>query len=54
MSLVANTLQGAGLIKYRRGNIQITNPEPLKEVACECYEVVRRETARLLPALPAN
>jgi CRP-like cAMP-binding protein len=42
VSLVANTLQHAGLIRYKRGHIQIMNLEGLQEVACECYETVKR------------
>jgi hypothetical protein len=41
VSLVANTLQQGGLIKYRRGHIELTNIPALKETACECYEAVR-------------
>ncbi|MFZ1989064.1 MAG: Crp/Fnr family transcriptional regulator [Alphaproteobacteria bacterium] len=48
VSLVANTLQQAGLIRYRRGRIEITNLEGLREVSCECYEIVRAHYDRLL------
>jgi CRP-like cAMP-binding protein len=41
VSLVANVLQHAGLIRYIRGQIEITNLEGLKETACECYETVK-------------
>src|SRR5215213_4548252 len=41
VSLVANTLQQAGLISYRRGKIKILNVEAISESACECYEAVR-------------
>ena len=41
VSLVANTLQQAGLIRYSRGHIDIANLEGLKETACECYETVK-------------
>jgi CRP-like cAMP-binding protein len=41
VSLVAGTLQSAGLIKYRRGHIQILDVDGLKEASCECYEVVK-------------
>ena len=37
VSIVANTLQQAGLIKYKRGNIRVLNLEGLRESACECY-----------------
>lgn len=48
VSLVATTLQQAGLIRYRRGHIQIMNSEGLQEIACECYETVKRNYDRLL------
>ena len=40
VSIVANTLQQAGLIKYKRGNIRVMNLEGLRESACECYATV--------------
>jgi CRP-like cAMP-binding protein len=48
VSLVANTLQQAGLIKYRRGHIRVLDVEGLREAACECYETVRVHADRLL------
>jgi CRP-like cAMP-binding protein len=44
----AHTLQNAGLIKYSRGRIQIVDVEGLREGACECYETVRSQYAKLL------
>lgn len=41
VSLVAGTLQSAGLIIYRRGHIRILNVEGVNEAACECYETVK-------------
>jgi CRP-like cAMP-binding protein len=40
-------LQRAGHIQCRRGHIQVTNAEGLKERACECYHVVKSELQRL-------
>jgi CRP-like cAMP-binding protein len=48
LSVVANTLQKAGFIRYKRGHIRILNVEGLKESACECYEVVKVHYDRLL------
>ena len=48
VTVVAHTLQSAGLIKYSRGKIQIIDAEALKDGACECYETIRRHYARLL------
>ncbi|MCC5859121.1 MAG: Crp/Fnr family transcriptional regulator [Ectothiorhodospiraceae bacterium] len=46
----AGRLQKAGLISYHRGHIFILDRAALEKRSCECYEVVRREYARLLPA----
>jgi CRP-like cAMP-binding protein len=45
----AGKLQKAGVISYQRGHIKVLNRPKLEGMSCECYEVVRRETARLLP-----
>jgi Mn-dependent DtxR family transcriptional regulator len=50
VSLVANTLQKAGLIQYRRGHIQLLNIEGLKQGSCECYATVKGHYDRLLRA----
>jgi len=49
-SLVAGALQRAGLIRYRRGHVQILDVEGLKEAACECYETIRAHYDQLLSA----
>ena len=48
VSLVANTLQKAGLIKYRRGHIRILDLAGMKEGSCECYATVKAHYDRLL------
>jgi CRP-like cAMP-binding protein len=45
----AGKLQKARVIRYSRGHITVLNRPRLEAMACECYSVVRRETARLLP-----
>ena len=45
----AGKLQKAGVISYSRGHIKVLDRPRLEGLSCECYEVVRRETARLLP-----
>jgi len=45
----AGNLQAAGLIHYSRGKITVVDRPKLETRVCECYEVVRRETDRLLP-----
>jgi CRP-like cAMP-binding protein len=48
VSLVAHALQQAGIIRYSRGHIHITNLEGLRESSCECYHVVKAQCDRLL------
>jgi CRP-like cAMP-binding protein len=50
----AGKLQAAGLISYSRGRIAVLDRRGLEARACECYEVVRRECDRLLPAATAT
>ncbi|HET7729305.1 MAG TPA: Crp/Fnr family transcriptional regulator [Usitatibacter sp.] len=45
----AGKLQKAGVINYRRGHITVLDRAKLERMSCECYQVVRRETDRLLP-----
>jgi CRP-like cAMP-binding protein len=53
ITVAAGTLQKAGLIRYERGHIQVTDRPGLENVACECYGIVRRASDRLL-GLPAG
>ena len=46
VSIVANTLQKAGLIKYRRGRIHVLDVKGLQKGACECYGTVKAHYAR--------
>jgi CRP-like cAMP-binding protein len=48
VSTVAHTLQRAGIIKYSRGTIEITNLEALREASCECYQAVNTQYKKLL------
>jgi CRP-like cAMP-binding protein len=48
VSLVAHTLQKAGLISYSRGRIKIIDLKGLRETACECYATVKLNYDRLL------
>jgi CRP-like cAMP-binding protein len=54
VSVIANTLQQAGFIRYRRGHIRILDVDGLRESACECYETVRSNAARLLEPQPRS
>lgn len=39
VTIVAGTLQKAGLITYRRGSLAIVDREKLEAASCECYRV---------------
>jgi CRP-like cAMP-binding protein len=45
----AGKLQQARVISYRRGHITVIDRSGLESQVCECYEVVKKEFARLLP-----
>jgi len=49
VTVVARALQAAGLIRYRRGIVDILDRAGLEAIACECYLAVRRNYERLLP-----
>ena len=46
-------LQQAGVINYQRGHITVLDRLRLEAQVCECYQVVKDEFGRLLPALYA-
>ena len=48
----ARKLQEAGLIQYSRGRIVVLDRLGIEARSCECYAVVKRESDRLLAALP--
>jgi CRP-like cAMP-binding protein len=48
VTTVARTLQEAGMIRYKRGKIEILDVEGLRESACECYETVKEQYRQLL------
>ena len=41
ITAIARTFQNAGLIRYRRGRIDVLDVEGLKSRSCECYETVK-------------
>jgi CRP-like cAMP-binding protein len=42
VTAIANVLQKAGLIFYKRGRIEIADRDGLERRSCECYETTRR------------
>lgn len=49
ITVVARTLQAAGLIRYSRGVITVLDRAGLEAASCECYWKVRETFERLLP-----
>jgi len=48
ISIVAHTLQQAGIISYSRDRIEIMNDQALQETTCECYGTVKARREQLL------
>ena len=49
VTAVARSLQDKGVIRYRRGVVDIVDRAGLQALTCECYGVIRRNYERLLP-----
>jgi hypothetical protein len=47
VTVVAGTLQAAGLIKYTHGKITILDRGRLEDASCECYATVKTHFDRL-------
>ena len=47
---VAGKFERQGIIKTRRGHTVVVNAPAIEAASCECYEVVKAEYDRLLPA----
>jgi CRP-like cAMP-binding protein len=50
VSIVAHALQDAGVIRYSRGHIDITNMDALRQTSCECYAAVKSKHEQLIGA----
>jgi CRP-like cAMP-binding protein len=50
VTVVARTLQEAGMIRYKRGHINLIDVPALQETACECYHTVKMNYDALLHA----
>lgn len=51
VTITAQALQTAGLIRYSRGRIHILNVEGLRDAACECYDAVKAYSEALVEKL---
>jgi len=54
LTLVARNLQESGLIKYRRGHIQVLDAVHLREASCECYGAINHHFERLIGWHPSE
>ena len=54
VTLIAQSLQDAGIITYRRGRIIICDTVKLQNVACECYRAAKSNYEALLPCPNAS
>jgi CRP-like cAMP-binding protein len=49
VSIAAGALQDSGLIRYRRGGVEILDLAGLERASCECYRAVRNQYDGMLP-----
>ncbi len=49
VTAAAQKLQQNGVIRYRRGHIEVLDRQRLEQHTCECYAVASKEYRRLLP-----
>jgi CRP-like cAMP-binding protein len=52
VNIAAGTLQRAGVIDYKRSYIRIENRERMEDVACECYQIVKKLSGDMYKKLP--
>jgi CRP-like cAMP-binding protein len=52
LTLAQGKLAKAGLIRTRRGHIDLVNIDGLHECSCECYDVLRKRAAVIFPTMP--
>ena len=53
VTLAARLLQSAGMIRYRRGHIQVVDRAGLDDAACECYAAIQEHTDDVFPTAAA-
>jgi CRP-like cAMP-binding protein len=54
VSMIAQELQRAGLIAFRKRGVMILDRKGLEEATCECYHAIRSLFDRLTPAVAAR
>jgi len=53
VTIAARLLQSAGLIRYRRGHIQVLDRAALEDTSCECYAVIRQNADKVFLGRPS-
>ncbi len=48
---LARGLQSKGLVRYKRGKIEILDRQALEECACECYGALRQQATHYFPRI---
>jgi len=48
VSVAMGVLQGAGIVRYTRGRVEVLDRPRLEEASCGCYHITRTALARLL------
>ena len=48
IGMIAQSMQNDGIIRYRRGKIEIIDGERLKRAACECFSIVKEEQEKFV------
>jgi CRP-like cAMP-binding protein len=48
IGMIAHSMQAAGIIRYRRGKIEIIDDERLRNAACECFFIVKQEQEKFV------
>ncbi|HRF09637.1 MAG TPA: Crp/Fnr family transcriptional regulator [Xanthobacteraceae bacterium] len=51
---LARGLQSKGLVRYKRGKIEILDRPGLEACACECYDALRHQAEHYFPHRPAH
>jgi len=54
VTMIARKLQESGLIRHRRGHIEVLDPVHLQDASCECYETINHHFERLVGWRPIH
>ena len=46
VSAIAHKLKEEGIVSYTRGKLKVTDRPRLEACSCECYDLIKKQTAR--------